>query len=100
MTARWISCSGWPAATRTFFGVQPRFGQVPPRSCDSIIATDIPARLTGPVTPMPALPPPRITTSNVSNLIELTPSIGIELALLLGLKPHRSPRALLLGRDC
>src|SRR5229473_939668 len=34
------------------------------------ISTDIPARLTGPVTPMPALPPPRITTSNVSILIE------------------------------
>src|SRR6267154_468235 len=73
MAARSISCSAWPAATRTFFGVQPRFGQMPPRSCDSIIATDIPARLTGPVTPMPALPPPRITTSNVSGLIELTP---------------------------
>src|SRR3989442_10185720 len=71
MAARSISCSAWPAATNTFFGVQPRFGQVPPRSCDSIIATDIPARLTGPVTPMPALPPPRITTSNLSVFIEL-----------------------------
>src|SRR4051794_14574585 len=80
MAARSISCRAWPAATSTFFGVQPRFGQVPPRSCDSIIATDMPARRTGPVTPMPALPPPRITTSNVSGFIEL-------------------PRALLSGRD-
>jgi hypothetical protein len=47
--------------------------QVPPRSCDSIIATDVPARLTGPVTPMPALPPPRITTSNLSIPIENIP---------------------------
>src|SRR6266478_4417362 len=75
MAARSISCSAWPAATRTFFGVQPRFGQVPPRSCDSIMATDIPARLTGPVTPMPALPPPRTTTSNVSDVIEVAPSL-------------------------
>src|SRR6266849_4321302 len=85
MAARSISCSAWPAATRTFFGVQPRFGQVPPRSCDSIIATDIPARLTGPVTPMPALPPPRITTSNVS--------------LVIG-RPHAHPNRLrLIGFD-
>src|SRR5215813_14189686 len=64
--ARSISCSAWPAATNIFFGVQPRFGQVPPRSRASIMATDIPARRTGPVTPMPALPPPRMTTSNFS----------------------------------
>src|SRR6185295_12692641 len=73
MEARSISCSAWPAATSTFFGVQPRFGQVPPRRSASIIATDIPARRTGPVTPMPALPPPRMTTSNFSAVIELTP---------------------------
>src|SRR6266849_7778174 len=71
MPARSISCSAWPAATNIFFGVQPRFGQVPPRSLASIIATDIPARRTGPVTPIPALPPPRITTSNCSAVIEL-----------------------------
>src|SRR6266545_6442161 len=73
MEARSISCSAWPAATSTFFGVQPRFGQVPPRRSASIIATDIPARRTGPVTPMPALPPPRMTTSNFSAVIEFTP---------------------------
>src|SRR6266851_4287378 len=71
MPARSISCSAWPAATNIFFGVQPRFGQVPPRSLASITATDIPARRTGPVTPIPALPPPRITTSNCSAVIEL-----------------------------
>src|SRR5258706_5699366 len=107
MAARSISGSAWPAATRTFFGVQPRFGQVPPRSCDSIIAIDIPARLTGPVTPMPALPPPRITTSNFSDLIEFTSSIGdygrarkgrVHCRGLKGFSARRS--ALLLGRDC
>src|SRR5258708_37773834 len=71
MPPRSISGSAWPAATNIFFGVQPRFGQVPPRSLASIIATDISARRTGPVTPMPALPPPRITTSNCSAVIEL-----------------------------
>ncbi len=76
MPARSISCSAWPAATNIFFGVQPRFGQVPPRSLASISATDIPARRTGPVTPTPALPPPRITTSNCSAVIELAPSSG------------------------
>jgi hypothetical protein len=50
-------------------GVQPRFGQAPPRSRASIIATESPARRTGPVTPMSALPPPRITTSNVSRVM-------------------------------
>ena len=37
------------------------------------MATDMPARLTGPVTPMPALPPPRMTTSNFSLLIDELP---------------------------
>jgi hypothetical protein len=64
--ARSISCSAWPAATSTFFGVQPRFGQVPPRSRSSTRATDIPAARVGPVTAMPALPPPSTTTSNLS----------------------------------
>src|SRR5690242_999136 len=70
MPARPISCRAWPAATRTFFGVQPRFGQVPPRSRASIMATDMPARRTGPVTAIPALPPPRITTSNFSGVMD------------------------------
>src|SRR6266516_4533561 len=105
MAARSISCSAWPAATRTFFGVQPRFGQVPPRSCDSIIATDIPARLAGPVTPMPALPPPRMTTSNFSLFIERIPVLEL---FFYAIRPrHRrglSPLtwvewAVLLGRD-
>src|SRR5262249_1429442 len=60
------------AGPNAFLGVQPRLGQVPPRSRDSIIATDRPARRTGPVTPMPALPPPMITTSNFSALIGLS----------------------------
>src|ERR1043166_7931802 len=77
MNARSISCSAWPAATSTFFGVQPRFGQVPPSRSASIIATDIPARRTGPVTPMPALPPPRMTTSNFSGVIEFTPLLAV-----------------------
>src|SRR5437867_11082931 len=64
-----MSCSIWPAATRTFLGVQPRFGQVPPRSSGSLIATESPARRTGPVTPIPAVPPPRMTTSNVWHTI-------------------------------
>src|SRR5437667_4075839 len=76
MAARSISCKAWPAATRTFFGVQPRFGHVPPRMSASIMATDMPARRTGPVTPIPALPPPRITTSNLLNLIEQTSSLA------------------------
>src|SRR4029079_9921949 len=46
-----------------FFGVQPRFGQVPPRSRSSTIATIIPAFRVGTVTLKPALPPPRISTS-------------------------------------
>jgi hypothetical protein len=58
-----ISCKAWPAATSTFFGVQPRFGQVPPRSRSSTIATFSPAFRVGTVTPKPALPPPRISTS-------------------------------------
>ena len=58
-----ISCSAWPAATSTFFGVQPRLGHVPPRSRSSTIATVIPAFRVGTVTPKPALPPPRISTS-------------------------------------
>src|SRR6266849_540903 len=103
MAARSISCSAWPAATRTFFGVQPRFGQVPPRSSDSIIATDIPARLTGPVTPMPALPPPRITTSNFSDLIELprqsAMSGGPNWPALSSLPKTMRGRPSLLGRD-
>src|SRR6516165_3855104 len=65
----WSACA---AATSTFFGVQPRLGHVPPRSRASILATDSPARRTGPVTPMPALPPPMITTSNFSSLIGLS----------------------------
>src|SRR3954465_10647558 len=77
MEARSISCSVWPAATSTFFGVQPRFGQVPPSRSAWIIATDMPARRTGPVTPMPALPPPRMTTSNFSDVIERTPVLAI-----------------------
>jgi hypothetical protein len=52
--ARSISCSVWPAATSIFFGVQPRFGQVPPKSRDSTIATDRPAARVATVTPMPA----------------------------------------------
>src|SRR5690242_51161 len=36
----------------------------------------MPARRTGPVTPMPALPPPRMTTSNFSDVIERTPVFG------------------------
>src|SRR5882724_6835619 len=79
MPARSISCSAWPAATSTFFGVQPRFGQVPPSRSASIIATDMPARLTGPVTPMPALPPPRMTTSNFSDVIEPIPLLAMPL---------------------
>jgi hypothetical protein len=39
-------------------------------------ATDIPARRTGPVTPMPALPPPRMITSNFSGVIELIPLLA------------------------
>jgi hypothetical protein len=39
---------------------------------DSIIATDSPARRAGPVTPIPALPPPMITTSYWSSLILLS----------------------------
>src|SRR6266581_3472180 len=42
-------------------------------------ATDIPARLAGPVTPMPALPPPRMTTSNFSLFIELTSVLELSL---------------------
>jgi len=40
-------------ATSTFFGVQPRFGQVPPRSRASTIATERPAARVATVTPMP-----------------------------------------------
>src|SRR5690349_8272490 len=76
MPARSISCRACPAATRIFFGVQPRFGQVPPKSRDSIIATDRPARRAGPVTPIPALPPPKITTSKESAVIEPTPMVA------------------------
>src|SRR3954470_2175067 len=83
MEVRSISCSAWPAATSTFFGVQPRFGQVPPSRSASIIATDMPARRTGPVTPMPALPPPRMTTSNFSGVIERTPQLAMRLGAQL-----------------
>src|SRR5258705_5070086 len=107
MAARSISCRAWPAATRTFFGVQPRFGQVPPRSCDSIIATDMPARRTGPVTPMPAVPTPNITTSNVSMLIENFPMSQLivwapRVQAASSTQPEASTggvRALLLGLD-
>ena len=58
-----ISCRACAAATSTFFGVQPRLGQVPPRSRSSIMATFKPAFRVGTVTPNAALPPPMITTS-------------------------------------
>src|SRR5687768_16080573 len=41
-------------------------GQVPPRSPGSITATVRPAARVGTVTPIPALPPPRMKTSYVS----------------------------------
>src|SRR5712671_4581394 len=45
--------------------MQPRLGQVPPSRSGSIMATFSPASRVATVTPMPALPPPRITTSNL-----------------------------------
>src|SRR6516225_1470692 len=45
--------------------MQPRFGQVPPSRSGSIIATVSPASRGATVTPIPALPPPRITTSKL-----------------------------------
>jgi hypothetical protein len=61
--AREISSIECAAATSTFFGMQPRLGQVPPRSRISIIATDSPASRVATVAPIAALPPPRMTTS-------------------------------------
>src|SRR5271155_1505201 len=61
--ARSISSSACAAATSIFFGTQPRLGQVPPSRSGSIIATVSPAPRVATVTPIPALPPPRITTS-------------------------------------
>ena len=58
-----ISCSACAAATSTFFGVQPRLGQVPPRSRSSTSPTFSPAARVGTVTLMPAFPPPMIRTS-------------------------------------
>src|SRR5438132_12340527 len=45
--------------------MQPRFGQVPPSRSGSIMATLSPASRVATVTHMPALPPPRITTSKL-----------------------------------
>jgi hypothetical protein len=64
-----ISWSAWAAATRTFFGVQPRFGQVPPRSRVSTMTTLSPAARVGTVTPKAPLPPPMIRTSHASLFI-------------------------------
>jgi hypothetical protein len=48
-----------------FFGMQPRLGQVPPSRSGGIIATVCPASRVATVTPIPALPPARITTSKL-----------------------------------
>ena len=45
--------------------MQPRFGHVPPSRSGSIMATLRPASLVATVAPIPALPPPRITTSKL-----------------------------------
>ena len=58
-----ISCKACAAATRTFLGVQPRFGQVPPKSHSSTKAIVLPASAASEETPKPALPPPMITMS-------------------------------------
>src|SRR5712691_6753274 len=89
--ARSISCSAWPAATSTFFGVQPRLGQVPPRRSDSIIATDRPAARVGTVTPIPALPPPRMSTSYLS-AIDGTPARFSNLACFAHMRWLPLPR--------
>src|SRR5438270_4030857 len=45
--------------------MQPRFGHVPPSKSGSIMATLSPASRVATVTPIPALPPPMITTSKL-----------------------------------
>src|SRR5690348_1287420 len=45
--------------------MHPRLGHVPPSRSGSIMATLSPASRVATVTPIPALPPPRITTSNL-----------------------------------
>ena len=76
--ARSISSSAWVAATSTFFGVQPRLGQVPPSSRGSTTATDMPAARVATVTPRPALPPPIISTSYFSlAMAQVPPSVAI-----------------------
>ena len=61
--SRSISSSACAAATSTFFGMQPRLGQVPPSRSGSIIATVCLASRVATVTPIPALPPPRSCVS-------------------------------------
>src|SRR5437667_3956380 len=60
--------------------MQPRLGQVPPSRSGSSMATVNPASLVATVTPIPALPPPRITTSKlrvgiVSSFLQAVPAV-------------------------
>src|SRR5437879_8040857 len=66
--------------------MQPRLGQVPPSRSGSIMATVNPASLVATVAPIPALPPPRITTSKLrvgisASLLQAVPQIPKRCAL-------------------
>src|SRR5882762_1395808 len=67
--------------------MQPRLGQVPPSRSGSIMATVNPASLVATVTPIPALPPPRITTSKLrvgisASFLQAVPQIPKRSALI------------------
>ena len=66
-----IWCRHSAAATRTFFGTQPRKGQVPPISRDSTITADLPALCAAPIAAKPALPEPRTMTSTSEDIFGL-----------------------------
>src|SRR5437667_535638 len=67
--------------------MQPRLGQVPPSRSGSIIATVNPASRVATVTPIPAFPPPRITTSKLcvgiaASFLQAVPQIPKHCALI------------------
>src|SRR4029077_1927294 len=56
--------------------MQPRLGQGPPSRSGSTMATLSPASLVATVTPIPALPPPRIATSKLRVMAASLPRLA------------------------